>query len=72
MVRVKAPHDEARDIDRLTDRLRAEFPDTPAETVRAAVIDAYQEFAGRPIREFIPIFVERAVHNRLITADAAS
>ena len=70
-------HDEARDIERLIGRIQADFPDTPAETVRDAVMDAYREFAGRPIREFIPIFVEREVHTRfttgrMITTDAVS
>jgi hypothetical protein len=65
-----ASADEARMIDRLADRLAEQFPNTPRETVRAIVDAAHAEFADRPIRDFIPIFVERAAHRRLNTAAA--
>jgi hypothetical protein len=67
-----ASADEARMIDRLADRLAEQFPDTPRETVQAIVDCAYAEFAGRPIRDFIPIFVERAAHRRLNTASVVA
>ena len=69
---VTVPDNEARAIDSLTDRLRAQFPDAPADAVRAAVVAAYQEFTGKPIRDFVPIFAERTARKRLVTAEATS
>jgi hypothetical protein len=40
---------------RLTDR----YPDVPAETVATTVEQAYKSFDQSPIRDFIPLLVER-------------
>ena len=51
---------EAREIGEVVVRLRARFPDADAATVLDAVTAAHRVFDGRPIRDFVPVFVERA------------
>jgi hypothetical protein len=50
---------EARGIDEVIQRLQHRFPDLQRDRIRAAVTDAHQSFDGRPIRDFVPVFVER-------------
>ena len=52
---------EAHAIDHVSRRLRARFPDIRAEAIDRMVMDALREFDGRPIRDFVPILVERNV-----------
>jgi len=59
------PDDEARAIDQLIQRLTTRFSTTPPETVRAVVHASYDEFKGRPIRDFVPVLVERDAKERL-------
>jgi hypothetical protein len=49
----------------LSQRLRHTLPHQRAATINQAIADALQEFDGRPIRDFVPILVERAVVDRL-------
>ena len=56
---------EAEALAVVTDRIRAEFPDVPAETVEAAVARYHREYDGRPIRDFVPLLVERQVREDL-------
>lgn len=62
------PDDEARAIDQLIERLTILFATTPPETVSAIVHASYDEFQGRPIRDFVPVLVERSAKGRLATA----
>lgn len=45
--------------------LRERFPDVPTEVIGKFVEDAYLEFAGAPVRDYIPVMVERVVKNRI-------
>ena len=56
---------EAEAISRIARRLQQQFPELPAEAVEAAVNGRYQDFYGRPIRDFIPILVEHAAREDL-------
>jgi hypothetical protein len=56
---------EAREIDEVVGRLRDRFPDITEDRIRVAVTAAHQEFDGRPIRDFVPVFVERAARTAL-------
>ena len=58
---------ERRAIEELVDRLRAAYPDVPAETVDTAVQAATAELANHPIRDFVPVLVERGARERLRT-----
>lgn len=56
---------EAREIDEVIERLQAKFPTVAEADIRAVVEEEHQAFDGRPIRDFVPVFVERAAAERL-------
>ena len=41
------------------------FPSLSAAAVERAVAESRPEFDGNPIRDFVPLFVERAAKHRL-------
>ena len=45
--------------------LSRRFTRVPAEEVDRIVRECYSEFEGRPIREFVPMLVERTARKRL-------
>lgn len=45
--------------------LRERFPKVAAEVIEKFVEDAYLEFAGAPVRDYIPVMVERVAKNRI-------
>ena len=47
------------------DRVRDRFPELPPEVVDQALRVAHARFDGRPVREFVPILVERAAMEAL-------
>jgi hypothetical protein len=48
------------------ERLRQRFPEADAAVVEAAVRLSHAALAG-PVRDFVPLLVERAAHERLST-----
>ncbi|WP_433207980.1 three-helix bundle dimerization domain-containing protein [Nocardia sp. CA-107356] len=56
---------EEQAIQRLTDRLVDDYPTEQVETV---VATARQRFAGHPVREFVPILIERIARRELAAA----
>jgi hypothetical protein len=53
-------------IDDLTSRLISTFASThTVDQVRSAVLAAYHRFDDRPIRDFVPVLVERLVKEKL-------
>lgn len=56
---------EAREIDEVIVRLRDRFPTVAEDRIRTVVHEEHGAFAGRPIRDFVPVFVERAAIQRL-------
>jgi len=46
-------------IDRVADRLTRKYPTIPAETLTAIVRNVHARFDGRPVREYVPLLVER-------------
>jgi hypothetical protein len=46
-------------IDQLADRLVDTYRKVPADRVVRVVHDKYELFEGRPVRDFVPLFVER-------------
>jgi hypothetical protein len=56
---------EARELDEVVERLRQRFPQTPEDRVRSVVMEAHRSFAGNPIRDFVPVFVERSARDEL-------
>jgi hypothetical protein len=57
--------DEARVLEEVLHRLTDRFPEVPAEVVSDIVQAERQRLDGRPIREFMPLLVERASAERL-------
>ena len=58
------PAHEERAIAEVQSRLEARFPDLDATVVEAAVRLAQAEITG-PVRDFVPVLVERAARTRL-------
>jgi hypothetical protein len=52
-------------IDRVIERLAAQFPDLPPEQIARSVHGTYEDHAQSTIRDFVPILVERSVRERL-------
>ena len=65
MQNAEASAHEAREIDEVIVRLREKFPSITEERIRDVVAEEHRAFAGRPIRDFVPVFVERAAIERL-------
>lgn len=49
----------------VADRLTRKYPSFAAETVTAVVRDTHARFDGRPVREYVPLLVERFAGQQL-------
>ena len=56
---------EQRMIDQLIERLVATHPSVPPERVAEIVHAIHAQFDERPLREFVPLFVERGAKREL-------
>ena len=56
---------EATEIARVTDDLATLFPEYQPETLEALVVAEFGRRSGTPIQDFVPVFVERALKQRL-------
>ena len=56
---------EQQIIDQLVHRLAGVYPDVESDQVARVVNEEYSRFEGRPIRDYIPLFVERHSADRL-------
>lgn len=63
---------ESRELNEVVERLCARFPDEQEERVRAVVTKAHEGFAGNPIRDFVPVFVERSARDELSGSNRAA
>jgi hypothetical protein len=52
-------------IDQLVDRLAQKYPGVSADKVVDVVNAGYARFDGRPIRDYVPLFVERRARRQL-------
>ena len=52
-------------IEQLVARLRNVYPNVPADTVATVVHHNHARFDGRPLRDFVPLFVERGAKQEL-------
>ncbi|MGW4123031.1 three-helix bundle dimerization domain-containing protein [Nocardia sp. NPDC004711] len=60
--------DEIRRLEELTDRLAQRFPAISTWTITTIVHEIHQDFDGRPVREFVPLLVERVAARQLVSA----
>ncbi len=49
----------------VADRLTRKYPNFAAETVTEVVRDTHARFDGRPVREYVPLLVERLAGQEL-------
>ena len=52
-------------FDKLVERIKSQFPEMDEQTVVATVRGEYGRFETSPIRDFLPILVERSVRHEL-------
>lgn len=57
--------DEARAVTEVAERLTASFPAVPADVVQDTVRTSYERFTESPIRDFVPVLVERMAKSHL-------
>jgi hypothetical protein len=50
---------EQQIIDQIAERLTGVYPEVSSEAVSRLVRKEHARFEGRPIRDFVPLFVER-------------
>ena len=60
-----ATDDELRAVEQVIDRLSAKFAHMPSQRIFEVVDETYHEFDGAPIRDFVPIMVEKSAKDRL-------
>ena len=64
--------DEPQALAQVTDRLAARFPDLALDTVRTVIEGEHRKLDGRPVRNYVPVLVERAAREELTTIAADS
>lgn len=52
-------------IEQLVERLTNRYPGIPEATVSTVVHDVHARFEGRPLRDFVPLLVERNARTEL-------
>jgi hypothetical protein len=52
-------------IEQLVDRLKQSYPDVCPDTIVTVVHQHHARFDGRPVRDFVPLFVERGATREL-------
>lgn len=52
-------------MDKLAERLATQFPELPTEEITSRIRGQYHGFDGSPVRDFVPVLVERAVRSNL-------
>jgi hypothetical protein len=52
-------------IEQLVSRLTTNYPTVSPETVASVVEKNHARFDGRPLREYVPLFVERSARRDL-------
>jgi hypothetical protein len=52
-------------IEQIVNRLRSNYPTVSESTVATVVHDVHARYEGRPLRDFVPLFVERNAKSAL-------
>lgn len=56
---------EQRGVDEVVTRLSGRFPDVDVERIRAIVAEEHHAYEGRPVRDFVPVLVEKNAKKRV-------
>jgi hypothetical protein len=56
---------EGAAIKQVVDRLTQRYPAVPQDTVATVVHVNHARFAGRPVRDFVPLFVDRSARREI-------
>ena len=64
MVQSRAQN-ETDAIQHVVGRLGGQFPELPPDEIERTVRDKYESLADSPIRDFVPVLVERAARRQL-------
>jgi len=59
--------DEQQAVTHVVARLLERFPSLTEDHIHAIVDEEHHRFDGRPVRDFVPVLVERAARKRLST-----
>ncbi|WP_400995097.1 three-helix bundle dimerization domain-containing protein [Agromyces sp. GXQ0307] len=59
--------DEQQAVEHVVTRLLERFPSLAEDHIHAIVDEEHHRFDGRPVRDFVPVLVERAARQRLAT-----
>jgi hypothetical protein len=62
------PREEQAAFDNLVERIKGQFPELDQEVIADAVRGEYGKFETSPIRDFLPILIERSVRSELAQA----
>ncbi|TFC82779.1 hypothetical protein E3T23_03685 [Cryobacterium cheniae] len=57
--------EELKAVAKVVDRLAERFPHIPRASIERAVLDEHTALDGSPIRDFVPVLVERGARGRL-------
>ncbi|MEA3078438.1 MAG: hypothetical protein QOF60_3346 [Actinomycetota bacterium] len=58
--------DEQSQVEVVVKRLAPDVPDVPLEALESQVRDCFRAWDGVPVRDFVPIFVERQLRKQLL------
>ena len=62
-----SPEDETRAVTEVSQRLLQSFPDIAPDVINDTVHTSHHQFAESPIRDFVPVLVERIAKTTLKT-----
>lgn len=57
--------DEKQAVDKVIDRMHEKFPSLAREHIEQIVTTEHQAFDGNPVRDYVPVLVERRAKVRL-------
>jgi hypothetical protein len=64
------PQEEDRAVEQVIDRLAEKFPDAPRLHIVQTVLEQQEALSGNPVRDYVPVLIERAAKNRLRSSPA--
>ena len=56
---------EQRSVEEVVDRLTTKYPDIDRLEIGRIVAEEHQAFEGRPVRDFVPVLVEKSAKKRV-------